>query len=879
MSESMESANPVIDATETPKDVPVTTNSSTLGDSLVAHDSITLESTPANMADPVEVDSSTSDDLASPAVPTLADSSSTGSDPIIAAAGASGSATPTITDTAIGSDGAHVSISGGTESHQKDYLPNYWADSIGRDDLLGIGYDLRAFAKLIAAKEITPPLSIGLFGEWGSGKSFFMDALYWKIEDISKGVRNASPSSGPIQFHGRIVQIRFNAWQYMESNLWASLVEHVLKGLIEPDPHAKGALDEKRDALLVQVLAAEQDKEAADKQVKDLETQRDEAKDSVSQANKAYMEAQQEAERAGGILRAAIVDPDNRKMVEEALKPFGLSALVAATDDLGEALGEATSTVQRGNLLLNAVVRNPSGWGYMVGLALVLVASLLLSLVAAWLAHHQGDAWFAQITGIFTAVTAFIGLAAEWIRRQAKWVSARFDNVEQAKKRYEKTITDKKAELLAAQEREERAREYVERARQAAAEAEQRVERSKAALEEATPERLVAQYIQDRVDSADYSKHLGLLARIRADFDVISTALTKKDTNDAATSQTKGIDRIVLYIDDLDRCPPQKVVEVLQAVHLLLAYPLFVVIVAVDVRWVYRSLALTYKDLLLDRQAQNGAVNTIRTLDSASPLDYLEKVFQIPYWLGPTSPKSRKNMLRGLLTGTDGRLGATSSTGGPKAHPAAQPPTASPSQQDVPPPPDLLGVQADIDLYAPTLAIHPDEVDFAQKLEPLLGRTPRALKRFANTYQLIKASLGPNDADLVLDTQPTTGEYRLVMLIVALFTYSPSIARAIGSAVDTLVRQQAQSQADAGATPAPTDVRTGVVAGETANSVWTMLLEQVDKDTVVGSSSDWIQVKDWLGQDEQHEHLETDLSRLAFWVGRIARFSFRVETA
>ncbi len=39
------------------------------------------------------------------------------------------------------------------------------------------------------------------------------------------------------------------------------------------------------------------------------------------------------------------------------------------------------------------------------------------------------------------------------------------------------------------------------------------------------------------------------------------------------------IDRIVLYIDDLDRCPEVKVVEVLQAVHLLLAYPLFVVVV------------------------------------------------------------------------------------------------------------------------------------------------------------------------------------------------------------------------------------------------------------------------------------------------------------
>ncbi|MGH3928616.1 MAG: P-loop NTPase fold protein [Pseudonocardiaceae bacterium] len=36
------------------------------------------------------------------------------------------------------------------------------------------------------------------------------------------------------------------------------------------------------------------------------------------------------------------------------------------------------------------------------------------------------------------------------------------------------------------------------------------------------------------------------------------------------------IDRIIIYIDDLDRCPPQRVVEMLEAIHLLLAVELFV---------------------------------------------------------------------------------------------------------------------------------------------------------------------------------------------------------------------------------------------------------------------------------------------------------------
>jgi hypothetical protein len=56
------------------------------------------------------------------------------------------------------------------------------------------------------------------------------------------------------------------------------------------------------------------------------------------------------------------------------------------------------------------------------------------------------------------------------------------------------------------------------------------------------------------------------------------------------------IDRVVLYIDDLDRCPPAKVLEVLEAVHLLLALELFVVVVGVDPRWLRNSLRHQYQD-------------------------------------------------------------------------------------------------------------------------------------------------------------------------------------------------------------------------------------------------------------------------------------------
>ena len=42
----------------------------------------------------------------------------------------------------------------------------------------------------------------------------------------------------------------------------------------------------------------------------------------------------------------------------------------------------------------------------------------------------------------------------------------------------------------------------------------------------------------------------------------------------------RGDPRVVLFIDDLDRCPPDKVVEVLEAAQLLVKTRLFVIILA-----------------------------------------------------------------------------------------------------------------------------------------------------------------------------------------------------------------------------------------------------------------------------------------------------------
>jgi hypothetical protein len=139
---------------------------------------------------------------------------------------------------------------------------------------------------------------------------------------------------------------------------------------------------------------------------------------------------------------------------------------------------------------------------------------------------------------------------------------------------------------------------------------------------------------------------------------------TKEPEKTGSDSTGSAFDRIILYIDDLDRCPPHKVVDVLQAVHLLLTFPLFIVVVAVDVRWVSRSLETHYEKL-------------IGSAEGATAVDYLEKIFQVPYWVRRMAPADTGILLLSLaatkLSDTDGANGT--------GHGAEAPPREPPREE------------------------------------------------------------------------------------------------------------------------------------------------------------------------------------------------------
>ena len=89
-------------------------------------------------------------------------------------------------------------------------LTNYNSDRPQGTDRLDIQAEVDALASLVAARNVVPPLSIGLFGDWGSGKSFFMHKMIERVSWICNTLPSGASSDTP-SFYKHIVQIEFKS--------------------------------------------------------------------------------------------------------------------------------------------------------------------------------------------------------------------------------------------------------------------------------------------------------------------------------------------------------------------------------------------------------------------------------------------------------------------------------------------------------------------------------------------------------------------------------------------------------------------------------------------------------------------------------------------
>ncbi len=97
---------------------------------------------------------------------------------------------------------------------------------------------------------------------------------------------------------------------------------------------------------------------------------------------------------------------------------------------------------------------------------------------------------------------------------------------------------------------------------------------------------------------------------------------------------------LVIFVDDLDRCLPEKAVEILEAIKLFLDVEGCIFILAIDQDVVERGIQIRYGEV----EGKSGS-------DERHKIDgrrYLEKIIQIPFVLPPISPRSMGEFIQSI---------------------------------------------------------------------------------------------------------------------------------------------------------------------------------------------------------------------------------------
>ena len=592
----------------------------------------------------------------------------------------------------------------------------YHCESVAGDDRLGIDTEAEAFARLMMDAQIRPPLSVGLLGDWGSGKSFFMERIRHLVTSLQ---------GAPGQCD-HVAQIRFNAWHFSDANLWASLVTHIFDEVWkEVAPSEPNSL-EAQEALRVSLESARGAVHEAGAR--------------LAGAREALQRAQEDLSRKQERLALeGYVDHRRRQALEAVARTVGWDKPLENIAEVRGALAELHQAEGRLTLLMGAATR-----GNALGAALPWI--LLSVLVGAGLTvagEFQGTDWVKHAlhsVGLLGGLVASaVSAVAVPLRQASKRLAGLAGELEQVQTDYDAKLAAQKKSDDPRQQALAEARQQAELELQSASASLAAAQKNLAAVmarhDELDPARRLGAFLAERAAAQDYRARQGIVSLVRRDFARLSELMGqwRQGGGGEAPGGIRPVERIVLYVDDLDRCPPYQVVQALEAIHLLLALDLFVVVVAVDSRWLLRSLAVHYSELL------NTTGETSEAYRESTPQNYLEKIFQVTYALAPMQEADFGTYLEHLAA-LPGELPAE-----PRAPAGAS-------------------------LKPRPLTITNHERQFLTGLLPLIP-TPRMAKRMVNVYRLIKARVPPQDVAAFEDTD--SGRYRPVLLLLALLFGRP----------------------------------------------------------------------------------------------------------
>jgi len=702
-------------------------------------------------------------------------------------------------------------------------VSGFVSDDLSGQDLLDIKKEVDELCSVLAAKDVEPPLALGLFGDWGSGKSFFMRMMQDRIEKLKEA---AQQTKGETAYCKNIVQLKFNAWHYIDTELWASLTSEIFEGLAralvkKADPDS----EYKRARLLANIIKSKEELVQADQEKKEanaklLESQQrlkqlehEEAAIEVNLTPQAILQgAWRIASRQPEILKIfEETKKDLNDKIEKAALELNYSSTDAITVDLKTRLLDLRGFAGARQAFAIAIRNSSDRRAPLILGAALLIFALLIVLGLLFLYRAYVLGMLSSVIALFLAIIFFLAPFIPGVQRALILINqAQVESKNLFKEERQRRQNELKQKYDMLQREVKEAQQHLKEAQMRLEKVSEEVRGNEQEMEALRADRQMSDFIKQRQASTVYTKHLGVIAQAREDFAKLSFLLAreKEDINRGISAEQEvqllpPIDRIILYIDDLDRCPEDHVVDVLQAVHLLLAFPLFIVVVGVDSRWLLHSLKQHSRAFQSEASEHDGIPDEDYNQWQSTPLNYLEKIFQIPYTLRPMQAsgferlvdvlttqqksipfieiKSEQNVIDEVKTTLKLDMAYQDDESTSYVNklettelPLSPTPQSQTTLEDLPQS-DNAHLQEYIDLNPEYLLIEEWERTVMKKLYRFIP-SPRAAKRFVNIYRLLKASIDDLKLQVFIGDE-NDGQHRCALLLLAML---------IGYSVETL---------------------------------------------------------------------------------------------
>ncbi len=268
--------------------------------------------------------------------------------------------------------------------------------------MLDIDEDVKTLTAVMLAKDVEPPLAIGLFGDWGHGKSFFMKEIKNEINAVRDEGNDAA-------YCTNVVQIDFNAWHYVDTNLWASLVSHILSQLsnyVSPKSTPEEQHDKFVDELAsttaiieeakVQQTIAKKEMEAKQIELRKLQEEREKKKVELKELSPADI--------------YSVLPDDQKKSIKEVLSRLGLPAAMNSVSDLENAIDDVKTTSGRITSLFFSLLNAKN---ILIILGFLVLIIVLIPIGIDWFDSWMNvdDKWttaaavFAKVTAVITGIS------------------------------------------------------------------------------------------------------------------------------------------------------------------------------------------------------------------------------------------------------------------------------------------------------------------------------------------------------------------------------------------------------------------------------------------------------------------------------------------